>query len=156
MLYMFCVCESKQFIKGPYTDAQVLEQIQHFVDFWAFTTLMTSAESYPGKWVQVQSLALSEANNYIGKLQFDSHQHYIVNKDVFAGREHDVRISTASLVNRAASAWSHRPDDKYIAPDFGKLAPKTRLVTLYLKCCSNTDGFSTHIVITPCTIVKMY
>ena len=31
------------------------------------------------------------------------------------------------------NTWSHRPDDKYIALDFGKLAPKTPLLTLYLK-----------------------
>ena len=114
----------------------MLKEIQNFVNSPGFSVWLTSVESCPGKWVQSQALVLSEVNHFIAKLSFDTSQKYYVNTDILVDREHDPRILTASLVNRANGFWSHRPDDKYISHDI--TATKKNLVTLYLNCLSNT------------------
>ena len=70
--YFQLVCTSvcgvmryKRFIVGQTTDMQ---QIQNCVLSFSFCSWLTSIESCPGKWVQLRSLVLSEANQYIDKL----------------------------------------------------------------------------------------
>ena len=126
----------KRFPLGLNTEVQVLKKIQNFVNSPGFSVWLTSVESCPGKWVQSQTLVLSEVNHFIAKLSFDTSRKYSVNTDILEDREHDPRILAASLVNRANGFWSHRPDDKCISHDITDT--KKNPMTLYLNCLSNT------------------
>ena len=89
----------KRFIVGQNTKIQVMQQITFFFTiFCSFFVAITSVESCPGKWIQVQSLVLSEGDQYnIHYLNFDINQSYLINKDIIEDMEHDPRILTPSL-----------------------------------------------------------
>ena len=110
------VMRYKRFIVGQNTKIQVMQQITiFFTIFCSVFIAITSVESCPGEWIQVQSLVLSEGDQYnIDYLNFDINQSYLVNKDIIEDMEHDPRILTPSLAVLSHGAWSHRPDDKYL------------------------------------------
>ena len=77
---------------GQNTKIQIMQQNNSKLCtiFCSLFIAITSVQSCPGKWIQVRSLLLSEANQYIDYLNFDIS--YLVNKDIIEGMEHDPRF----------------------------------------------------------------
>ena len=77
----------KRFFVGQNTKIQIMQQNNSKLCtiFCSLFIAITSVQSCPGKWIQVRSLLLSEANQYIDYLNFDIS--YLVNKDIIEGME---------------------------------------------------------------------